>query len=270
MIIFGINRERHKKWHSSKQFGRNNGAYWYARDIEANILPKIESTGVIVTAGASIYSSRDIPEGSIIVCHDNRTTKSSYGHLFNHNMLWVASKHSTVETLQSYGERAVYIPLSIDAAYVAQYKTRKTKGTAFVGNAWGFKSEYLKSLPPDVAKLSEMERDELLQEMAKYKHVIAEGRCLMEAQVLGCKTEVPVYKDKESVYVEALDNAETIDDWSRLFKSEYSDKCIIIVIRTFTDLKAKRLRKGGEIYIEDNARANDLISKGLVKKYGLQ
>lgn len=178
-------------------------------------------------------------------------------------MIWVCSKHSTVKTLEGYGERAVYVPLSIDTEYIKQFKRKKTKDTAYVGNARAFKREYLNSLPVDVEQLSGMARVKLLKEMAKYKRVIAEGRCLMEAQVLGAKTEVPKYDGHESVYVEALDNREAIKYWREALKpiaKEQSQSCIIRATREFNDLAAKTVRRKGDVFRVSKERAKELLS----------
>lgn len=218
MIIYGINTKRYKDWAAADPSATNNGGYQYAKEIESNILPSITSEATIVTVGLSLYETEEIPYGSIAVCHQNRDPIEAYAHFMKRGFVWVCSKHSTVDILRKYGQTAVYIPLSIDTAYVAQYKTKKTKDIAYVGNAWDFKKDYLASLPEHIDQLSGLPRDELLREMAKYKRVIAEGRCLMEAQVLGAKGEVPQYPDgKEAVFVEPLDNRDTIEYWKILF-----------------------------------------------------
>ena len=195
MIVYGTSSPKFTEWRNSKTSGKENGAYYYSKEIEENILPKIKADLLIVTAGAILYTAKDLPDGCVVVCHDNRTTKQSYGRLFGKNIIWVCSKQSTVETLEGYGERAVYIPLSIDTQYVKKFKTKKTKDIAYVGNAWAFKREYLNSLPANIEQLSDMSREKLLKQMAKYKNVIAEGRVYLEAMTLGCKVELPKYEN---------------------------------------------------------------------------
>ena len=264
MKIIGVQSDRFKAWHSNSGESKNNGAYWYAKEIEKNILPKLKDLDTtIVTAGATLLKKQPAMY-SVVVCHDNRSTISSYRHLLKLGNTFICSKHSTADTLTKAGEKAVYVPLSIDTRYVAKYKTDKTEDIAYVGNPWAFKQSYLKSLPDNVVQLSGMERLDLIKAMAKFKRVIAEGRCMMEAQVLGCETEVPVYPDgHESVYVEALDNRDTIDLWRTAIEAHIEavgSKCIIRVMRRFNDLEAGRTRYRGEMFLADKSRADVLLA----------
>ena len=263
MIVYGTTSPKFIAWRNSRASGKENGAYYYSKEIEENILPEIKADVLIVTAGAALYTAMELPDGCVVVCHDNRSTMQSYGQLFGKKIIWVCSKQSTVETLEGYGERAVYIPLSIDTQYVKKFKRKKTKDTAYVGNAWAFKRDYLNSLPANIDQLSDMSRESLLKEMAKYKNVIAEGRCLMEAQVLGAKTEVPKYDGHESVYVEALDNRDTIPQWRNFLMAiheEQSGFSIIRAIREFNDLEEARTRRKGDIFAVRVKRAEELLS----------
>lgn len=262
MIIVGTQAERFKAWHSTQGVTRFNGAYYYAQEIDNIILPKIDLNLFIVTVGATLLLPYQVPNGAVIICHDNRTTRRSYGHLFSKKILWVCSKQSTVDALKSYGEKAVYIPLSIDFDYVKKFKSKKTEDAAFVGNPWGFKKDYLSSLPKDVKQLNGMARDTLLTEMSKYKRVIAEGRCLMEAQVLGCKAEVPQYDSIEAVYVKAMDSLDALPYWQEALSTHHYDqtqRCIIITMRTFNDLVAGHRRRVGEVFAVSDARASQLL-----------
>lgn len=263
MIVYGTQTLKFTQWRDKQTHGKENGAYYYSKEIEDNILPELKLDMLFVTAGAALYTPRELPDGTIVICHDNRSTRQSYGKLFGKGMIWVCSKHSTVETLKGYGEKAVYVPLSIDTEYIKQFKRKKTKDTAYVGNAWAFKREYLNSLPIDIEQLSGMARVKLLKEMAKYKRVIAEGRCLMEAQVLGCKTEVPKYDGHESVYVEALDNREAVKYWREALKpiaKEQSQSCIIRARREFNDLAEHKTRRQGDVFRVSKKRAKELLS----------
>lgn len=210
MYVLGTKSQKFLNWYANQGVKRNNGSYFYSKEIEDIILPKLKDLNVfVVTAGAILYRKYEIPDGSVIVCHDNRETKKSYGKFFGKNCLWICSKHSTVDTLESYGEKALYVPLSIDTHYVAKYKRKRRPGnTAFVGNAWGFKKEYLENLPKDIVQLSDMERLPLIKEMAKYKRVIAEGRVYLEAMILGCKVELPKYENITAEAPELFDSTD--------------------------------------------------------------
>lgn len=263
MKIVGTNQQRFEDWRSRQGVSANNGSYWYARELEEIILPGINVNAYVITAGAKLYRKYEVPSGAVIVCHDNRTTFESYGKHFGNDILWICSKYSTVATLQGYGENAVYVPLSIDTRYVEQFKRKKTKDIAYVGNSWAFKKDYLESLPKSIQQLSGMERDTLLKEMAKYKRVIAEGRCLMEAQVLDAKCEVPLYGDGiESVYVEALDSREVIPEWREVLEQHYAnrgDVCILRAVKIFNDLLDKKSRRIGEVFSVASDRAKELL-----------
>lgn len=262
--VFGTKSERYKNWIRLGIGNTNNGAHHYAREIEDIILPELELTNSIVTAGAGLYKPHEIPDGSIILCHNNKTPGKSYRALFRKNMLWVCSKESTVEKMEAFRERAVYIPLSIDTQYVAQFKTEKTREIAFVGNPWGFKREYLASLPKHIDQLNGLSRKELLMEMAKYKKVIAEGRCLMEAQVLGCEGEIPDYNDPSlgTVFVEPLDNRDVIEHWRELFLPN-PNLIIVKTNRAFFDAHARVYRKVNDEFIVTQERLTELLNHRL-------
>lgn len=267
MYIFGTQSPKYKAWYARQGIKRNNGSYYYSKEIENIILPELKDLElVVITAGAALYHTREVPNGSVVVCHDNRTTRKSYGMLFKKDILWICSKESTVNILKGYGEKAVYIPLSIDTKYVEKFKRkRRLDKTAFVGNSWGFKREYLASLPEDIVQLSDMNRDDLLKEMAKYKKVIAEGRCLMEAQVLGADCEVPQYQNGlEAVFVDVLDSKDAVVSWREALEPFVKDGvCIIRAVREFKDLEVNRLRKPGEIFTVNKERAQKLLSNDI-------
>lgn len=263
MVVFGINSQKYKSYLNG-QVNKNSGAYHYAFEVENNILPKIKKKVFIVTAGATLYKSHEIPNHAIVICHDNRYTKRSYRHLLNKDILWICSKKSTVETLESYGEKAAYIPLSIDTKLVKKYiRKKKTKDIAYVGNPWSFKRDYLNSLPDNIDQLNGMDRIDLLKSMSKYKRIIAEGRCLMEAQILGAECEVPKYKEHEAVFVKPFDNKDALPEWDRVLslhaknlKNNRTLKCI----KRFFDLETGKNRIIGEIFFVSKDRAEELLS----------
>jgi len=202
------------RWMNRGLEGSHNGAYYYAKEIEDLILPHIKANVFVVTTGGTVQPKK-VPDGCVFVCHHNVMPVEVYKPFLNRGILWVCSKPSTVEKFKAAGEKTVYIPLSIDVKYVEKFKTEKTRDIAFVGNFWNFKEKYLESLPLNVHHVGGLPRERLLQEMAKYKRVIAEGRCNMEAQVLGCKVELPDYK-KSTIDViprEVLDSRDAIPFW---------------------------------------------------------
>lgn len=260
MDILGTQSDRFKLINSNGKI--QNGSYWYAKEIEENILPEIDAEVQIVTCAATAYVPSDIMDGGIIVCHDNRNTLHVYKNLLGKELLWITSKKSTRQNLLEAGEDAIYIPLSIDTEYVKHFKQEKRhKDTAFVGNRWHFKLDYLKKLPKDIDQLSGLPRDELLEAMADYKRIIAEGRCLMEAQILGAKCEVPQYPGGiEAEFVKPLDNRDIIDDWSRAILDHSSKCCTMITMRDFNDLRFGKLRHIGQTFSVSLDRAKELLN----------
>lgn len=262
MKIAGTKSDQYTTW----QIGRNvnNGAYWYAREIEEIILPELVNINLYInTVGAQLYHARELPKGAVIVCHDNVTTRKTYMKYFGMGVLWICSKQSVVDYFTVWGEKAVLIPLSVDTEYVSKFKRkRKTKDTAFVGNAWSFKQKYLESLPEDIDQLHSMARDDLLKEMAKYKNVIAEGRCLIEAKVLGCNYELPKHGYGDTVDREVIDSRETIPLWRDTLEQHALslDYCILECMVTFNDLQQNRVRRIGEYISVSRDRAKELLS----------
>lgn len=268
MKILGTKSDRYQAWRAKQDnAGRNNGAYWYAKEIEDIILPELKHLNLWVnTVGALFFLPSEIPKGAVIVCHDNINTVRTYMKLFKLDVLWICSKPTIVDKLAAVGEKAVYIPLSVDTEYVKQFKRkRRTKDTAYVGNAWSFKKKFLSSLPDNIDQLGGMEREDLLKEMAKYKNVIAEGRCLIEAQVLGAKAEIPADYSRRITFTEVLDSRAAIPLWREALEAHEQSLgyCILKVVKSFRDLKAKKIRRFGEVFTATPDRAEELLSNKL-------
>lgn len=214
MKILGTRDSMYARWIGRELKGSHNGAHYYAKEIEDLILPHIDADVFIVTTGGTVQP-RKVPDGCVFVCHHNVMPVEVYKTFLDRGVLWICSKPSTMEKLEAVGEKAVYIPLSIDTKYVEKFRAEKTRDIAFVGNFWNFKEKYLDSLPNNVHQVGGLPRERLLQEMAKYKRVIAEGRCNMEAQVLGCEVELPDYKTSkfDAIPREVLDSRNAIHFW---------------------------------------------------------
>ena len=78
--------------------------------------------------------------------------------------------------------------MSIDTEYVKQFRVKKkTKDTCFVGNWWVREQMTNPSalVADKVDFLSNIPREKLLKEVAKYKKAYAIDRCAMECKVLG-------------------------------------------------------------------------------------
>ena len=191
-------------WKGMKQ-ERFNGAYYYAREIERNIIPKIDTdrSWVLVNCRGFAFSH------SVVFIHNNK-----YPNLYDwlktanfYDLVLVCGVPETCEKVKHIG-RPIYLPLSVDVKEVEQFRTKKTKGTAFVGRQPKRKGI---SFPDGVDFIEGIPRAELLQRMAEYKTVYAVGRTAIEARVLGCdvKPYDPRFPDP-SIW-KVLDNSEAAD-----------------------------------------------------------
>ena len=159
--------------------GRWNGAYYYSKELVENIIPKVKTDRDWVT----IHMPGMCVDRAIYFVHNNNSQAMYAGLMMYDDLILVCGVPETCKKISRYG-RAVYLPLSVDVEYVRQFKRRKTRGTAYVGRAG--KRRNL-SFAPDVDFLEGMPRDELLEEMSRYRQVYAVGRCAIEAKVLGCE-----------------------------------------------------------------------------------
>jgi hypothetical protein len=110
-----------------------------------------------------------------------------------------------------------------------------------------------------------MERDDLLKEMAKYRTIIAEGRCLIEAKVLGAKTELPTHGYGDTIDREVIDSREAIPMWREVLEAHEQSLgyCILEVVKSFRDLQARKNRRVGEIFTATPNRTEELLSNKL-------
>ena len=178
--ILGVNHPAYKvKWRNLKE-GRYNGAYYYALEIEKNIIPKIRTdrNWVLLNVRGFAFSH------SIVFIHNNM-----YPHIYdwlkynNKDLVLVCGIPETCEKMKHIGP-TIYLPLSVDVKEVEAYRTEKTKEAAFVGRR---EKRYKMEFPEEVDFIEGLPRNELLREMAKYKRVYAVGRTAIEANVLGCE-----------------------------------------------------------------------------------
>lgn len=179
MIINHEHPKYRKKWN---RIGKNkyNGAFYYSKEICKNIIPRVKTQRSWITINIPGVGCNH----AIVFIHNNLHPEH-YDWLSQFNdLVLVCGVPETCEKVAHLG-RAVYLPLSIDVAYVEQFKVdQKTKDTAFVGRQSKMKHG---SLPNDIDYLCGMKRQELLPRMAHYKKVYAVGRCAIEAKVLGCE-----------------------------------------------------------------------------------
>lgn len=167
-----------ERWRKAKQ-NRWNGAYFYSQEICKNIIPNVETTRNWVTINEPPDSCAD---HSIVFIHNNVYPKL-YDWLADYNdLVLVCGVPSTCGKVAHLGT-PVYLPLSIDVAYVEQFKVANhDKETCYVGRKTK-RMQY--DLGRRIDTLEDMRRDKLLASLAHYKNAYAVGRCALECNVLG-------------------------------------------------------------------------------------
>lgn len=202
MIISHEHPDYQFRWKHSAE-NRWNGAFYYSREIVDNIIPKVTTERNWVTI--------NIPErgcsNSIVFIHNNQNPEL-YKHLLRYtNMVLVCGIPETVPKMEWLG-KSIYLPLSIDIEDVRQYRTRKTKGTAFVGRP--NKREHYR-FPRGTDFLEGMPRPLLLERLAEYRRAFAVGRCALEC--LALDVEVLPYDERfpDPSRWQLLDNSEAAE-----------------------------------------------------------
>lgn len=179
MIINHDHPKYRKKW---KRLGVNryNGAFYYSKEICENIIPRVKTQRNWITINIPGVGCNH----AIVFIHNNLHPEHYEWLSRFDDLVLVCGVPETCKKVAHLG-RAVYLPLSIDVAYVERFKAdQKTKDTAFVGrrNKMGYGD-----LPNNIDYLYGMKRQTLLPLMARYKRVYAVGRCALEAKALGCE-----------------------------------------------------------------------------------
>ena len=158
---------------------RNNGAYFYSREICENIIPRVKTTRNWITINVKGYGASH----AIVFIHNN-VNPERYDWLEDYDdLILVCGIPETVDKVKHLGH-AVYLPLSIDVEYVKKFRKEKTRDICFAGRR--SKKRY-GNVPDDIDCLEGLPREELLSRMAEYKAVYAVGRTAIEARVLGCE-----------------------------------------------------------------------------------
>ncbi len=186
--------------------GSKNGAYFYSKEIEKNIIPNVKTDRPWDTLGMKALRSED---RAIVFIHHNKEWDKVYSWLDKHkDLIYVCSVPQTYEWAKSIGKTAIYLPLSIDVDYVKQFETEKTKEACYAGNKWGFKKKDLAEMVPSNVDFPDenIDREELLKFIAPYRECYAVGRCALEARALGCEIKVCDSRYPDPAIWQVLDN----------------------------------------------------------------
>ena len=184
MIIDHNNPKYRQKW---KQAGRNrfNGAFYYSKEIVKNIIPKVDTDRNWITVNVPGVGC----DHAIFFVHNNLHPEHydwirDYGYK---DVVLVCGVPETVEKVAHLG-KAIYLPLSVDVAYVKQFKLQKSErsGSAFVGRPSKRTMSGIQ-LPEGIDIIEGLNRPDMLAKMAHYEYVYAVGRTAIEAKILGCK-----------------------------------------------------------------------------------
>lgn len=181
--------------------GRNNGAYWYSREINENIIPRVQTDRNWVT----IFVPGRCYDHSIVFIHNNLNPgRYDYMKSFK-DLVLVCGVESTVEVMRERFpmHQVIYLPLSVDVEYVSQFKRPKIKKACFAGRL----EKKTEQIPNGCDIYGNISRDELLPIIAEYETVYAVGRCAIEAKVLGAKIGIYDPRFPKDIW-EIIDNSE--------------------------------------------------------------
>lgn len=179
MVVDHNNIVYRNKWSKA---GKNkyNGAFYYSKEIIANIMPLVKTDRNWITV--------NVPgrcwDHSIVFIHNNLHPENYEWLKRFKDLVLVCGVPETCEKIAHLGT-AVYLPLSVDVEHVRKFRVKeKTKGAAFVGRPAKRKSV---RIPLGVDVIEGLPRNEMLKRMAQYETIYAVGRTAIEAKVLGCK-----------------------------------------------------------------------------------
>ena len=176
MIIDHDNVAYRRRWRTSGG-NRYNGAFYYSKEIVANIIPNVKTDRNWVTVNVTGKAF----DHSIVFVHNNLHPEHYEWLRKYRDVLLVCGIPSTCAKVAHIAD-AVYLPLSVDVGYVEQFRCEKDKDTAFFGRKG--KSHGHDFGDADV--VFGMKREKMLPLMARYRRVYAVGRTAIEARVLGC------------------------------------------------------------------------------------
>ena len=186
-----------------------NGAYYYSVEIVKNIIPLVETKRPFVTINTGKAYNH-----AIVFIHSNIRLEETYKYLHNYkDLILVCGLGETAIKMGTLfpEHRAIYLPLSVDVNEVKQYYIpfdEKPYERCYAGRAGKFSYSGDPMAIFKVKMISNLERKDLLCEMAKYKYVYAVGRVAIEAQIVGSKVINYDKRFAPNVQWPVLDNEE--------------------------------------------------------------
>lgn len=178
-MIISVDHPAYKMRWKNAGVNQWNGAYYYAKEIEKNIIPNVKTDRNWILVNIEGVGC----DNAIVFVHNNLHPERYEWLKRFKNLVLVCGIPETVEKVSHIG-KAIYLPLSIDVDYVKQFRTEKTKRAAFVGRP--AKRRGLE-LPADIDIIEGIPRAQMLKRMAEYETIYAVGRCAIEAKALKCK-----------------------------------------------------------------------------------
>lgn len=177
---------------------RYNGAYYYSIEIVQNMIPNVRTSRNWVT----LNSPGCCFDHSVVFIHNNVNPRL-YDWLAEYeDLVLVCGIPSTVRKVAHLG-KAVYLPLSIDVAYVEQFKRPKDRDVCFAG-----RKEKARDYSMTVPVIGGVPRDELLAEVARYRRCYAVGRTAIEARALNCEIMFYDQRFRDTGFWKVVDNSE--------------------------------------------------------------
>ena len=162
----------------ARKHNKFNGGYYYSMEICQNIIPNIQTDRNWLTID---WNGEKPFDHAIAFVHHNINIHW-YADWKGKDVILVCGMPETVEKVAPYGH-AIYLPLSVDVAYVEQFRREKTKNACFVGR----EEKKTSRVPRDVDCLEALPRPLLLHRLAQYRRAYAVDRCAIEAKILGCE-----------------------------------------------------------------------------------
>lgn len=197
-MIIDHNHELYRQKWARIGVNRFNGAFYYSQEITRNIIPNVETDRNWMTINIPGLGLNH----SIVFVHNNLHPEHYEWLKAYDDLVIVCGVPETAERM-SYIGKTIYLPLSVDVEEVEKYKREKDKGTAFAGRS---AKRIDMNLPKKIDIIEGMPREEMLQEMARYKTIYAVGRTAIEARVLGCRLRAYDPRFPDTSFWKVLDN----------------------------------------------------------------